>query len=323
MDLAKDWPIEIISMDSALVYQGMDIGTAKPTLSEMQEVPHHLIDIRQPWQSYSAAEFAQDAHRLIPEIQSRGKIPVLVGGTFLYLKALVSGLDDLPSTSPEIRQRVLENAQAQGWPALHQTLKDIDPQTALRLSPNDAQRIGRAMEVWLMTGQTLSSLQTKRHASADGKSSSLGVCLISLEPSRREWLHERISQRFHAMLDQGFLREFLHLYVDPQLHGALPSMRCVGYRQAWDLLASFDHAQERTLQALGLDIEDTKSMGPAYFQFVQASIAATRQLAKRQLTWLRSMPERQLLHCDNLQSIAQWKAQDFRDRCMPLYQGRA
>ncbi len=278
--LAPHMSVEIISVDSALVYRGMDIGTAKPTPAERAGVPHHLIDIREPSQTYSAAEFVHDARRLIAEIRARAALPVLVGGTMLYFKALFEGLDALPPADAGVRATIDARAAALGWPALHAELARIDPATAARLSPNDSQRIQRALEVWQLTGQPLSSLHTskKRAASLDISSA---TALFSLEPQDRAWLHERIAQRFDAMLAAGFLDEVRALRTRGDLHLDLPSMRSVGYRQAWEAL-------DAEAASGALDV--------AHFR--ERSIAATRQLAKRQITWLRAMPERHAIACD-------------------------
>jgi tRNA dimethylallyltransferase len=281
--LAQRWPLEIISVDSALVYRGMDIGTAKPTPAELAQVPHHLIDIRDPAHTYSAAEFAADATRLIADIQARGKRPLLVGGTMLYLKALLQPLDDMPSAQPELRAAIEAEAATEGWPALHAQLAEVDPLTAQRLSPNDSQRVGRALEVYRATGRPLSSF----HAGGD-KTKGMAMPVISLEPADRAWLHQRIAQRFEAMLAQGLVAEVQALMVRPDLHPDLPSMRCVGYRQVWEAFPNTE-LETHTHQAMGANIIQ---------QIKDTGIAATRQLAKRQLTWLRGMPERWVEACD-------------------------
>jgi tRNA dimethylallyltransferase len=263
-------PVEIISVDSALVYRGMDIGTAKPSAAERAEVPHHLIDVIEPTESYSAARFVADARRLIGEIGARGALPLLVGGTMLYLKALRDGLDAMPASDPAVRAALDARAAASGWPALHAELAKVDPVTAARLKPQDAQRIQRALEVWQLTGRPLSS-----HQRQSGGGAAQDVALIALEPASRAWLHERITTRFDAMLAAGFVDEVRRLRARSDLHPGLPSMRCVGYRQAWEALDQGDLAPLR-----------------------ERGVAATRQLAKRQLTWLRSMPDRQVVACD-------------------------
>ena len=286
--IAQRWPAEIISVDSALVFRGMDIGTAKPTAAELAAVPHHLIDIRDPLHAYSAAEFVRDASALVAEIQLRGRLPLLVGGTMLYFKALFDGLDDMPPAQPELRAAIEAEALAQGWHALHAQLATVDPSTAARLSPNDSQRIGRALEVYRATGQPISAFQQRHQRAPDAPLQINGQAgaLLSLEPQQRAWLHERIALRFDAMLAQGFVDEVQALRARGDLHPDLPSMRCVGYRQAWEVL---EHTQLRDL-----------------------GIFATRQLAKRQLTWLRSMPQRHVLPCDAPDALAQglaWAAQ--------------
>ena len=291
--LAAEWPIEIISVDSALVYQGMDIGTAKPTLAERQAVVHHLIDIRDPAQSYSAADFARDATALIADIRGRGKLPLLVGGTMLYIKALIEGLDDLPLADPAVRADIEEEAHDRGWPALHAELALVDPPTAQRLPPHDAQRIARALEVWRITGKPLSSFfGTTRVAGPR-------VALLSLEPQDRKWLHQRIEQRFDAMLEHGLVDEVKALRSRGDLQADLPSMRCVGYRQAWEALN---------------DIEEGIPLATAMRLMRERGIAASRQLAKRQLTWLRGMPLRNVVACDSdtvladvRAALAQWQ----------------
>jgi len=257
---------EIISMDSALVYRGMDIGTAKPTTAEQARVPHHLIDILDPLQSYSAADFARDATRLIGEIRARGRLPLIVGGTLLYFKALTEGLSDMPPSDPQVRANIQAQAATQGWPALHAQLQTIDPLTAARLAPADSQRIGRALEVWTLTGRPLSAF----HGSAKPVAPRWHIPVISLEPQDRAWLHQRIAQRFEAMIAGGFLDEVRALRARGDLHPDLPAMRCVGYRQAWQ----------------GLD------EGWGETEIRERGIFATRQLAKRQLTWLRGIPDR-------------------------------
>ena len=281
--IAERWPVEIISMDSALVYRGMDIGTAKPSAAELAQVPHPLIDIREPTQAYSAAEFARDAKALMAEIRSRGRLPLVVGGTLLYLKALREGLDDLPTAQPALRAEIDAQAAREGWPALHAELARVDPITAQRLPPHDAQRISRALEVWRVSGKPLSQW----FAEADAQRSTttaLNMPVLSLEPHDRAWLHARIGQRFDAMLAAGFVEEVRALRQRPELNADLPSMRCVGYRQAWELL---DEAELR-----GMAFE---RLLPVLHEL---GSAATRQLAKRQLTWLRSMDDRVVVACD-------------------------
>lgn len=260
--LAQRFPLEIISLDSALVYRGMDIGTAKPTDEELASVPHHLIDIISPLQSYSAAEFAADCLRLCGEISARGRMPLIVGGTMMYFHALVNGLNDLPQADAGVRAQLQAQKAEQGIEGLYRRLCGVDAATATRLKPGDSQRIERALEVFLLTGRPLSdhlAVQTAYRVP-------LRLHTLVLFPQRRELLHEAIARRFRLMLEQGFLEEVGRLKAEyPSLTAEHNSMRCVGYRQAWDYLDG----------------------ACAYDAFVDAGIAATRQLAKRQLTWLR------------------------------------
>lgn len=271
--------VEIISVDSALVYRGMDIGTAKPTAAERAVCPHHLIDIRDPAQAYSAAEFAAEASALIQTLQARGALPLLVGGTMLYLKALVEGLDALPAANAEVRAELDQQATERGWPALHAELARIDPVTAARLAPADAQRIQRALEVWRLSGQPLSSFHSASNRPASPLAS---MPVISLEPQERSWLHQRIAGRVDLMIAQGLEAEVAALMARGDLHPELPSMRCVGYRQTWSMLQG----------QVGRDL------------WREQVVAATRQLAKRQLTWLRSWPNRAVMPCDTSSSAA-------------------
>ena len=260
--LAQRFPLEIISLDSALVYRGMNIGTAKPTAEELASVPHHLIDIISPLQSYSAAEFAADCLRLCGEISARGRMPLIVGGTMMYFHALVNGLNDLPQADAGVRAQLQAQKAEQGIEGLYRRLCGVDAATAARLKPGDSQRIERALEVFLLTGRPLSdhlAVQTAYRVP-------LRLHTLVLFPQRRELLHEAIARRFRLMLEQGFLEEVGRLKAEyPSLTAEHNSMRCVGYRQAWDYLDG----------------------ACAYDAFVDAGIAATRQLAKRQLTWLR------------------------------------
>ncbi|GGY54394.1 tRNA (adenosine(37)-N6)-dimethylallyltransferase MiaA [Pseudoduganella albidiflava] len=270
--IAERIPSEIISVDSALVYRGMDIGTAKPTREERAAVPHHLIDILDPLDAYSVAQFRTDTLRLVADIAARGKLPLLVGGTMLYFKGLADGLDDLPGADPAVRAELEAEAQRLGWPALHARLATLDPATAARLNPNDAQRIGRALEIIRLSGQPMSALLARREKEA------LPFELVSfaLEPNDRAVLHERIARRFDIMLeDDALIDEVEVLRRRGDLHPGLPSMRCVGYRQVWEYLDG------------RIGYQDMRETG----------IIATRQLAKRQLTWLRAMPERIVIDC--------------------------
>lgn len=270
--LADRWPIEIINVDSATIYRGMDIGTAKPGPQERQRVPHHLLDIRDPSESYSAASFRTDALARIEQIVSRNHIPVLCGGTMLYYKALREGLSALPEADPTIRAQIDAEAGQQGWPAMHAYLAGFDPETAQRLEPNDSQRIQRAIEIYRSSGKPMSYwlAHPLREPAPD-----IDFVTLSLEPSNRLVLHERIAQRYHAMIEQGLVGEVTALYQRGDLHLGLPSMRCVGYRQIWDHLNG-----QLTLE-----------------EAIDRAIAATRQLAKRQLTWLRAQPERHRVDC--------------------------
>ena len=281
--IAQQTPCEIISVDSALVYRGMDIGTAKPTREELAAVPHHLIDIIDPLDAYSVAQFRADTLRLVAEISARGKLPLLVGGTMLYYKGLADGLDDLPGADPVLRARLDEEAARIGWPAMHARLAQVDPASAARLKPNDAQRIQRALEIHALSGQPMSALLAQR----EKEPLPFELASFALEPSDRAWLHERIARRFDAMLAAGFLDEVKALRARGDLHLGLPSIRCVGYRQAWEYLdGSIDYATMR-----------------------ETGIIATRQLCKRQLTWLRAMPERTVIDCQAPDAAEQLQAQ--------------
>lgn len=272
---------ELISVDSALVYRGMDIGTAKPDATELAAAPHFLLDIRDPAQSYSAADFRQDALELIAAIRQRGNTPILVGGTMLYFKALLQGISSLPAADPAVRAELEAEAAVKGWQAMHQQLAQLDPVAAARIHPNDPQRINRALEVYRLTGQSLTALTAQQAEPLPYQ-----VRQFAIAPTDRAELHRRIEQRFLQMLAQGFEQEVRQLYQRGDLHPDLPSIRCVGYRQMWDYLAG------------GVDYDTMVSQG----------IAATRQLAKRQLTWLRSWPNLHWLKteaplAENLQAV--------------------
>ena len=275
--LAPQIAVEIVSVDSALVYRGMDIGTAKPSAAERARVPHHLIDLIEPTQSYSAARFVADATAAIDSIRARGALPLLVGGTMLYFKALFDGLDAMPASDPALRAALDDEAARLGWPALHAELARVDPVTAARLAPTDAQRIQRALEVWRASGRPLSSFHGTRPTPPAAPPP-----LISLEPSDRGWLHRRIGERFDAMLAAGFVDEVIALRARGDLDARMPSMRCVGYRQVWQALDEGDLSH-----------------------VVERAAAATRQLAKRQLTWLRGMRQREVVACDADDAIGQ------------------
>jgi tRNA dimethylallyltransferase len=272
VELAQRLPVELISVDSALVYRDMNIGTAKPDAATLEKAPHALIDVIDPTESYSAAQFRHDAQASMNEITARGKIPLLVGGTMLYFNALQHGLNNLPEANPEARARIDARAEIEGWPALHAELAHIDPVTAARLMPNDAQRIERALEIWMITGRPMSALleeETKGQLPYT-------LLKIALLPSVRAVLHERIAQRFDGMLHDGLLDELGFLRDKyPSLDLNMPSMRCVGYRQAWQF------------QQGEYDFDTLRDKG----------IAATRQLAKRQMTWLRGMDDVEAVDC--------------------------
>jgi tRNA dimethylallyltransferase len=270
VELVRRFPLEIISVDSALVYRGMDIGTAKPDAETLRVAPHHLIDLIDPAESYSAARFREDALKLMAEITARGKVPLLAGGTMLYFKALWEGLSDMPQADAALRQEIEQEARQHGWPALHAELAKLDPETAARLKPMDAQRIQRALEVVRLTGRPMSTFfnpsHTGRGAGGEG-ALPYRVFPLALVPSDRSVLHERIAQRFASMLQAGLIDEVKRLREKYSLHAGMPSMRCVGYRQAWaHLEGEYDENE-----------------------LLNRGIYATRQLAKRQLTWLRGM----------------------------------
>lgn len=260
IQLRQQLPVEVISVDSALIYRGMDIGTAKPSKAELALAPHRLIDICDPAESYSAANFRTDALREMQEISAQGKIPLLVGGTMLYYKALLEGLSPLPSADEKVRSEIEEKAALIGWGELHQELSKIDPISAQRINPNDSQRINRALEVFYLTGKTLTELTAQK-----GEALPYDILQFAIAPEQREVLHLRIEQRFHKMIELGFQQEVEKLYRRPDLNENLPSIRCVGYRQMWEYLrGDYDHDE-----------------------MVFRGICATRQLAKRQITWLR------------------------------------
>jgi tRNA dimethylallyltransferase len=325
----------------------MDIGTAKPTAQELATVPHHLINIRDPLHAYSAADFAREATVLMQDITARGRMPLLVGGTMLYFKALRDGLDDMPPANPDIRRVLEHEAKQKGWPALHAELARVDPRTAARLAPQDSQRIARALEVYRLTGLPLSHFHTTKNVARSAlseratglnglKHSETDALLISLEPPDRAWLHQRIAQRFDAMLAAGFLDEVKALRARGDLHPDLPALRCVGYRQAWEYL----DAMEAPLTSMGASpprivtpcgsgtlaansghrirgegaaptetpvLFHVKSpTGPSPLaDFRDKGIIATRQLAKRQMTWLRSMADRRVVACDAPDALQQ------------------
>ncbi|CNG28962.1 tRNA (adenosine(37)-N6)-dimethylallyltransferase MiaA [Yersinia massiliensis] len=269
--LRQRLPVELVSVDSALIYRGMDIGTAKPSAEELALAPHRLIDIRDPAEAYSAADFRQDALKEMADITAAGRIPLLVGGTMLYFKALLDGLSPLPSADPLVRQRIEQQAAELGWEALHQQLAEIDPVAAARIHPNDPQRLSRALEVFFISGKTLTEL-TK----ISGETLPYQVHQFAIAPVSRELLHQRIELRFHQMLEAGFETEARALFDRGDLHTDLPAIRCVGYRQMWSYLSG--------------EID--------YNEMVYRGVCATRQLAKRQMTWLRGWSSVQWLDSD-------------------------
>lgn len=277
--LVQRFPLEIISVDSALVYRGMDIGTAKPDAATLAKAPHHLIDVIAADDVYSAGRFRRDALELMADISARGRVPLLVGGSMLYFKALQGGLDELPRAEPELRAALEARAAREGWPALHAELARLDPATAARLPPNDSQRIQRAMELCLSTGIPMSALLQQ----GQGQRLTYRLLQLALVPAQRAWLHARIDLRFAQMLRAGLVEELRQLRQRHDLHVGLPAMRCVGYRQAWQFLEGEIDAQELVLRGQ----------------------AATRQLAKRQLTWLRHWQGAEILDCQAPDLLAQ------------------
>ncbi|PYY85872.1 tRNA (adenosine(37)-N6)-dimethylallyltransferase MiaA [Pseudomonas sp. TKO26] len=287
IELSKVLPCELISVDSALVYRGMDIGTAKPSRELLAQYPHRLIDILDPAESYSAADFRTDALAAMADITARGKIPLLVGGTMLYYKALLEGLADMPPADLQVRAELEEEAQRLGWQALHDQLAAVDPESAARIHPNDPQRLTRALEVYRVSGLTMTAHRQRQLAQSTEAGASGGgqlpytVANLAIAPANRQVLHQRIAQRFTQMLEQGFIDEVVALRSRSDLHAGLPSIRAVGYRQVWDYL-------------------DGKLTSA---EMQERGIIATRQLAKRQFTWLRSWADLQWLDsldCDNL-----------------------
>ncbi|TWE01482.1 tRNA dimethylallyltransferase [Pseudomonas sp. AG1028] len=288
--LARVLPCELISVDSALVYRGMDIGTAKPDRDTLEAFPHHLVDIRDPSEAYSAADFRRDALAAMADITARGRIPLLVGGTMLYYKALLDGLADMPGADAEVRAELEARAEQEGLAALHAELQAVDPQSAARIHPNDPQRLVRALEVFRVSGMTMTQLREQQsEAAAEGGGLPYTVAQLAIAPAQRQILHERIAKRFDQMLEQGFVAEVERLHRRGDLHGEMPSIRAVGYRQVWD------HLEGRLSAA----------------QMRERGIIATRQLAKRQFTWLRSWQNvhwLDSLDCDNLPRALKYMA---------------
>jgi tRNA dimethylallyltransferase len=273
IEIAQRFPVELISVDSALIYQGMDIGTAKPSAEVLSATPHFLVDIIDPAQHYSAWDFVSDTKKLIAQITDRGNMPLLVGGTMMYYHALEQGLNRLPMADQSIRNRLNNEAEMVGWPAMHQKLEAIDSASAEKIKPNDSQRIQRALEVFEISGQTLSSLQQTKSVNSD-----INATKFILNALDRQHLHKRIEQRFHSMMQNGLIEEVEQLKCRPDLNLTLPSMRCVGYRQVWQYLTGEFNQDEMIFK----------------------SIVATRQLAKRQMTWLRKQPQENNYDCLNL-----------------------
>ena len=272
VNLVQHFPMDIISVDSAMVYKGMDIGTAKPDAETLKRAPHRLIDFLDPAVSYSAAQFRSDALREMADITSKGRIPLLVGGTMMYFKSLLHGLAEMPSADEHTREAILAEAREQGWDKMHVKLAKVDPESAQRIHPNDPQRISRALEIYELTGVPLSAWQAK-----PTEPLSYRPLLIALFPSDRAWLHERIERRFHLMVEQGLIEEVRALYERWDLNESMPSVRAEGYRQVWQYLKG-DYDQN---------------------QMIERGIIATRQLAKRQMTWLRSLPDLHTFDCIN------------------------
>jgi len=278
MALQDALPCDIVSVDSALIYRDMDIGTAKPTAAELVEYPHRLINLRDPSESYSAADFCHDALAEIAEIRSKNRIPLLVGGTMMYFKSLIEGISPLPTANAEIRKAIESEALVQGWQAMHDQLAEIDPVSAERIHPNDPQRLTRALEVYRLTNNTLTQLTQIKGARLEGQ-----ILQLAITPKERSTLHERIAQRYQQMIVLGFEQEVIKLKSRADLHPDLPSIRCVGYRQMWQYLdGEYDHDE-----------------------MIFRGVCATRQLAKRQLTWLRNWPDLHWLTTDDSTNLAQ------------------
>ena len=278
MALQEALPCDIVSVDSALIYRDMNIGTAKPSKAELAQYPHRLIDLRDASESYSAADFCRDALAEIAEIRSNNRIPLLVGGTMMYFKSLIEGISPLPTANAEIRQEIEREALAKGWQAMHDQLAEIDPVSALRIHPNDPQRLTRALEVYRLTSNTLTQLTQIKGAKLSGN-----VLQLAITPQERSTLHERIALRYQQMIAMGFEQEVIKLKSRGDLHQDLPAIRCVGYRQMWQYLdGEFDHDE-----------------------MIFRGVCATRQLAKRQLTWLRNWPDLHWLTTDDNTNLAQ------------------
>lgn len=279
--LTQYLPVELISVDSALVYRGMDIGSAKPTRQEQEAAPHHLLDIRDPSEPYSAAEFRSDALREIESAHQRGKIPLFVGGTMLYFRALLEGFADMPAADPAIRAAIESDAVVNGWAHVHAQLAEVDPECAASIHPNHSQRISRALEVFRVSGTTMTELRRNQDRQAQDLHQRYTIRQFAVAPRQRSVLHDRIAKRFTQMLEQGFVDEVKRLYARADLHPDLPAIRAVGYRQVWDYLAG----------------------NCTYEEMIERGIAATRQLAKRQLTWLRGWDELNWVYTDTQEGV--------------------
>jgi tRNA dimethylallyltransferase len=282
IQLRKHLPVELISVDSTLVYRGMDIGTAKPDAEELAQAPHRLIDIRDPAEPYSVADFLADAEREIADIHAQQKIPLLVGGTMLYFRALLDGLAEMPAADPQVRAEIEKEAAEYGWPYIHQQLAQVDPQLAAEIHPNHSQRLSRALEVYRVSGKTMSQLREEQQRQAGAPfAERFSLSQIAIAPRDRSLLHARIEQRFEKMLEQGLVDEVRRLYARGDLHKDLPAIRAVGYRQVWDYLEG------------ELTEEEMRERG----------VIATRQLAKRQFTWLREWPDLQWLYTEDVTGV--------------------
>ncbi len=294
IELRKHLPVELINVDSAQVYRQLDIGSAKPDAKTLQKAPHRLLDIRDPEQAYSAADFLADAKAEMADIVASGKIPLLVGGSMMYFKVLLEGLSDLPEANQAIRDQLEQRAKLEGWPSLYRELQQVDPATAARLHPNHSQRIQRALEVYQITGKPMSSLQG---ASQGGLQDQYAICQFSLMPQNRSLLHGRIRERFEQMMAQGFEQEVQKIYQRGDLHVGLPAIRSVGYRQLWDYCAGLCSLDEA----------------------VEKGIIATRQLAKRQMTWLRNWPQAIEIAVDN--KTRYLSTEDICNQCLKMLSG--
>lgn len=279
LELHEQLPVDLISVDSTLVYRGMDIGTAKPSAAELARAPHALLDVRDPAEPYSAADFVADAKREIASSHAAGRTPLLVGGTMLYFKALLDGLAPMPAANAEVRECIERDAREHGWPYVHKQLEKVDPQCAAEIHPNHSQRLSRALEVYLSSGETMTELRRRQQREqGPAFTERFNVTQLAIAPRDRKILHRRIEQRFHAMVESGLVEEVTALFQRGDLSEDLPAVRAVGYRQIWDYLAG------------RIDLD----------QAVERGIIATRQLAKRQFTWLRGWPDLNWVFTENV-----------------------